>query len=41
MKNKVKVFKYPNGATIIYSKSSSRFTDYQVLVLQIIKSVIK
>lgn len=30
MKNKVKVFKYPNGATIIYSKSSSRFTDYQI-----------
>lgn len=30
MKNKVKVFKYPNGPTIIYSKSNSRFADYQV-----------
>lgn len=30
MKNKVKVFKYPNGPTIIYSKSNSRFTNYQI-----------
>lgn len=30
MKNKIKIFKYPIGATILYSKSKSHFTEYQI-----------